>query len=73
MATTLEVLAALPLVVRQQVALELHEAAERCADRLRRTEDVLGLDGAVDLLAQQETAYRALVRLIVTVGVGSRS
>ena len=57
-------LAAVPLVVRQRVALELHETAERCARRLEQIEDVPGLAGAFDLLANEEATYRALALLL---------
>ena len=60
----LDVLASAPVTVRQLVALDLHEAAERCQRRMESVDNELNLRGAADLLAQQEFLYRHLVRLL---------
>lgn len=62
--TLLTYLPTVPLAVRQRIALDLHETAERVARRRESIEDVIGLDGAVDMLAQEEHVYRVLVRLL---------
>lgn len=56
--------AAVPLAVRQLVALELLEAGQRAHDRALVVDSDERYAGAVDLLAQQAHVYRALARLL---------
>lgn len=57
-------LLAVPLAVRQLVALELLEAGQRAHDRAVAVDTDERYGGAVDLLSQQAHVYRTLARLL---------
>lgn len=64
MGTLAQALRGVPLTVRQLVALELLEAAQRANERAVMVDSEWRYGGARDLLAQKAFAYQELARLL---------
>lgn len=64
MGTVANELRAVPSAVRQWVALELLELAQKATERAVSLDTDERYDGAVDLLSQQAHTYRTLARLL---------